>query len=81
MTRARSPMSSPKSTPPGAKAVLDAHEAEEVREYAEREVNQLLNQWHSYQDPATLRRALYDAQLLDRTLDGARYWRAPLEDG
>ena len=50
---------------------------EHGREYAEREVNQLLNQWHSYEDPATLRRALYDAQLLDRTLDGARYWRVP----
>lgn len=49
------------------------------REYTEREVNQLLSQWHSYGDPATLRRALYDAQLLDRTLDGARYWRAPTE--
>ena len=54
---------------------------EHGREYAEREVNQLLNQWHSYQDPATLRRALYDAQLLDRTPDGARYWRAAGEAG
>ena len=50
---------------------------EQRHEYTEREVNGLLNQWHSYQDPATLRRALYDAQLLDRTLDGARYWRVP----
>jgi hypothetical protein len=49
---------------------------EHRREYTEREVNELLNQWHSYQDHATLRRALYDAQLLDRTADGARYWRA-----
>jgi DNA-binding transcriptional ArsR family regulator len=49
---------------------------EHGREYTEREVNQLLNQWHTYKDHATLRRALYDAQLLDRTADGARYWRA-----
>ena len=53
---------------------------EHGREYAEREVNGLLNQWHSYKDPATLRRALYDAQLLDRTPDGARYWRAPAKE-
>jgi hypothetical protein len=54
---------------------------EQRREYTEREVNQLLNQWHTYKDHATLRRALYDAQLLDRTPDGARYWRAttPIE--
>jgi hypothetical protein len=54
-----------------------ASKFEHGREYTEREVNALLNQWHSYQDPATLRRALYDARLLDRTPDGARYWRAP----
>jgi hypothetical protein len=56
-----------------------ASKFEHDREYSEREVNQLLNQWHTYQDHATLRRALYDARLLDRTLDGARYWRAPAE--
>jgi hypothetical protein len=53
-----------------------ASKFEQGREYTERDVNQLLNQWHSYQDHATLRRALYDARLLDRTPDGARYWRA-----
>ena len=45
-----------------------ASKFEHGREYAEREVNQLLNQWHTYQDPATLRRDLYDARLLDREL-------------
>ena len=50
---------------------------EQGREYTEREVNALLNQWHTYKDHATLRRALFDAQLLNRTPDGARYWRAP----
>jgi hypothetical protein len=47
------------------------------REYTEREVNDLLKQWHTFQDHATLRRDLYDARLLDRTPDGARYWRVP----
>lgn len=45
------------------------------RQYAEREINALLLQWHTYNDPATLRRALYDERLLDRTSDGGRYWR------
>lgn len=47
------------------------------RQYTEREVNELLNQWHTYKDHATLRRDLYDARLFDRTPDGARYWRVP----
>jgi hypothetical protein len=46
------------------------------REYTEREVNELLKRWHTYHAHATLRRALYDARLLDRMPDGARYWRA-----
>lgn len=43
--------------------------------YTEREVNALLNQWHTFGDPATLRRDMYNDGLLDRTSDGARYWR------
>jgi DNA-binding HxlR family transcriptional regulator len=45
------------------------------REYSEKEVNALLNQWHDYNDPAILRRSLYDEGLLGRTSDGSRYWR------
>lgn len=48
--------------------------------YTEREVNLLLNQWHTFGDPATLRRDMYNDGLLDRTSDGARYWR-PTESG
>ncbi len=44
------------------------------RVYTEREVNALLNQWHTFGDPVTLRRELYDDRLIDRTRDGARYW-------
>ncbi len=47
------------------------------REYSEAEVNAILNRWHTFADPAALRRALYDERLLDRTPDGARYWRRP----
>ena len=37
--------------------------------YTEKEINQLL-------DPATLRRELYHARLLDRKKDGSLYWLA-----
>lgn len=44
------------------------------REYSEKEVNEILNQHHTFGDPALLRRELYIAGLLDRTPDGSRYW-------
>ena len=46
------------------------------RAYTETEVNDLLNTWHTYNNPAHLRRALVDAALLQRTANGAQYWRA-----
>ncbi len=54
-------------------AYLAAH-FERGREYSEKEVNAILNAWHSYGDHATLRRYLYDHRYLDRSRDGARYW-------
>ena len=46
------------------------------REYGEREVNELLNRWHTFGDPATLRRALYDGRFLDRDPYGRSYRRS-----
>ena len=43
------------------------------REYTEREVNELLLDWHTFADPATLRRELYDYGFLDRSRDGKVY--------
>ena len=43
------------------------------REYAEREVNELLLEWHTFGDPATLRRELYDRRFLDRDPYGRSY--------
>ncbi|MEZ4623137.1 MAG: DUF2087 domain-containing protein [Caldilineaceae bacterium] len=43
--------------------------------YTEAAVNALLNEWHTYDDPAYLRRSLIDMGLLKRTNDGAQYWR------
>lgn len=41
--------------------------------YSEAEVNALLDDYHTFHDPATLRRALYDHHFLDRTPDGKEY--------
>lgn len=43
------------------------------REYAEQEVNDLLLDWHTFGDPATLRRELYNYRFLDRSRDGRVY--------
>ena len=47
------------------------------REYTEQEINGLLDAWHTFHDPATLRRELYNNRLLDRSADGSRYWAQP----
>ena len=43
------------------------------KEYTEKEVNELLLKWHTFSDPATLRRELYDNRFLDRSRDGCVY--------
>lgn len=50
-----------------------AQKFEEGRDYSEREVNDLLLNWHTFGDPATLRRELYDFHFLDRSRDGKAY--------
>ncbi len=47
---------------------------ETARRYTEREVNELLSQWHTFGDPVTLRRELVDAHLLLRERNGSSYW-------
>lgn len=42
-------------------------------EYTEREINEVLLNWHTFADPATLRRELYDYKFLDRSKDGRVY--------
>lgn len=44
------------------------------KNYSEKEVNEILNQFHSFNDPATLRRLMFGSKLLNRTLDGRNYW-------
>jgi hypothetical protein len=42
--------------------------------YTEKEVNALLNEYHTFGDPALLRRELFDRGLLDRIPNGSAYW-------
>lgn len=52
-----------------------AEKFEPNKQYSEMEVNDVLNQHHSFNDPATLRRLMFGMGLLNRTLDGRQYWR------
>ena len=42
-------------------------------DFSEREINDVLLDWHTFADPATLRRELYDYRFLDRSRDGKAY--------
>ncbi|MCH5164024.1 MAG: DUF2087 domain-containing protein [Clostridiales bacterium] len=45
------------------------------RRYSESEINDILNGWTVFRDPATLRRELFVKQLLNRTNDCRWYWK------
>ena len=40
----------------------------------EKEVNEIINNWHTFGDHYILRRLLIDYKFLDRTPNGAKYW-------
>lgn len=42
--------------------------------YTEKQVNALLNEHHTFGDPALLRRELFERGMLDRIPNGAAYW-------
>ena len=42
-------------------------------DFTERELGDILLTWHTFADPATLRRELYDYGFLDRSRDGKVY--------
>lgn len=52
-----------------------ARQFELDKEYTEMEVNVILNKHHNFNDPATLRRLMFGKGLINRTLDGKKYWR------
>ena len=49
------------------------------RDYTEKEVNRIIDEWHTFGDYFLLRRELVDAKLLCRELNGSRYWKEPTE--
>lgn len=60
-----------------------AQKIEKGGEYSETQINDILDAWTCFHDPATLRRELYNAHLLNRTANCALYWREeelPCED-
>ncbi len=48
---------------------------EKNRIYTEKEVNEIINDWHTFKDFFLLRRGLIEKKLLNRTWDGSQYWK------
>lgn len=48
--------------------------------YTEKEVNELLRQFHTFEDAALLRRELYMKHFLDREVDCSKYWKTERND-
>ena len=42
--------------------------------YTEKEVNEIVNNWHSFGDHALIRREMCAHHLMDRKNDGSEYW-------
>lgn len=42
--------------------------------YTEPELNEFIDEWTTFHDPATLRREMFDAGCINRDRNGARYW-------
>jgi hypothetical protein len=50
-----------------------AEKFEKNRQYTEKQVNEVLRAWHTFEDWAMLRRELYDKRFFDRDKNGALY--------
>ena len=44
------------------------------RVYNEKEVNEIINEWHTFNDYFLLRRSLIDFKFMGRTRNGTEYW-------
>lgn len=51
-----------------------AEKLEKGKTFTEKEMNEQLNKWHTFEDPATLRRELYNNKFIDRDPYGHSYW-------
>jgi hypothetical protein len=54
-------------------------EFEKDKNYKEKEVNEIIKGIISFSDHETVRRELISAKMLNRTPDGAKYWRSQKE--
>lgn len=45
------------------------------KQYTEKEINEILNKWTVFKDPATLRREMFNKRLINRTSDCRQYWK------
>lgn len=45
------------------------------RNYVEKEVNAIIENWHTFNDFFLLRRGMIDYKFLRRTRDGSKYWK------
>ncbi|MBS4538743.1 DUF2087 domain-containing protein [Clostridium sp. D2Q-11] len=52
-----------------------ADKFEEGKEYSEKEVNDIIDKWHTYGDYFMIRRGMIDYKLLSRKRDGSKYWK------
>jgi len=57
-----------------------AEKFEYNRTYTEKEVNCIIQEWHTFNDYFILRRGLIDCGLFSRTRNGASYWREEKRD-
>jgi len=55
-----------------------ASKFEENRIYNEKEVNAIIDAWHTFGDYFILRRLLIDYNFLGRTPNGAEYWKVAI---
>lgn len=58
-----------------------AQKFEEDRIYTEKEINTIIDEWHTFGDYFILRRLLIDHGFLARKTDGSAYWALPQETG
>ena len=49
------------------------------REYSEKEVNKIIDNYHMFNDIALLRRELISRKILSRTDNGSKYWKNNLD--
>ena len=48
---------------------------ENERFYSEKEINAIIDNWHTFNDYFLIRRELIEHHLLSRTKNGSRYWK------